>query len=345
MNPLFLILITPFAGALAAFVMPKKTRPYIFTGVLALETGLAIVLIRGLELGRQASAQIDFSRWLDISFAADGLSTFVALVFSFCGLLICLFSLTQAQELLEKKHFYTWMLLFTGAVVAALFSTNLILLFLFLEIAALCVLIEAGVYGQEDLKFKIKNLFVSYFSVILIVIVLVYIYFNNSTLQLDLLAARPLNISIAFLLCLALLLKTAQAAYLSARGLAWQAALPQAVFLGNGVMTCLGAYIFARVFLLTFSDPALFFETTACTGVVLLFGGAAFAWLARDIKKIIFFCAFSQFGYILLSLSSRNNVSFQSAMVYLVAQALSLSGLFLTVIPSLNTRKVSFNVR
>jgi len=331
MNPLFLILITPFIGALAALVAPKKTRPYIFSGVLALETALAVILSRGMSTSRPASIKIDFSRWLDISFSADGLSTFVALVFSFCGLLICLFSLSQAQELLEKKHFYAWMSLFTGAVVAALFSTNLILLFFFLETAALCVLIEAGVYGREELKFKIKNLFVSIFSLLLIVISLVYIYFNNSTLQFDLLAARPLNIFIAFLLCLALLLKTAQAAYLSARGLYWQAALPQAVFLGTGVMTCLSAYIFARVFLLTFGDPALFYEITAWTGVILLFGGAAFAWLARDIKKIIYFCAFSQFGYILLSLSSRSDVSFRSALVYLAAQALALSGLFLCV--------------
>ena len=109
MNPLFLILITPFIGALAALVVPKKTRPYVFSGVLALETALAVILSRGMSTGRPVSIQIDFIRWLDISFSADGLSTFVALVFSFCGLLICLFSLTQAQELLEKKHFYAWM--------------------------------------------------------------------------------------------------------------------------------------------------------------------------------------------------------------------------------------------
>lgn len=328
MNPIPFCLLLSLAAALLVAVSPRRFKPHLLVVSMLVNFSAALYFVGGLTRQVNYTFQLEFNRWLCLSFAVEGLNTFVFTVFSFTALLISIYCL--GQEAWEKNHFCASVANLSFMVMAALFSTNLIFMFLFFEGACFCAFILNGLYSSSgDLKFRIKNIALSSLATLVLIFGIVNIYLNNNTLQLDFLIAKPMPGLLALFFLSAVLLKSAQALHLASKAGTAASCAPQAAVLNIALMTSLAFFIVARVLVLVFSQGQLFFDSLRAVSMCFIFSAAAFALLGSDIRNIIGSCALSQFGFILLCLAGARELSLRTAMVCMFANALAVTGLFL----------------
>ncbi|HPP67276.1 MAG TPA: proton-conducting transporter membrane subunit, partial [bacterium] len=74
----------------------------------------------------------------DFILLVDGLSIFVSLVSSFIGALIVLYSIDYIADEDFQTEYYTMVVFFIGSMMGLVYSGNLIFMYLFWEIAAIC---------------------------------------------------------------------------------------------------------------------------------------------------------------------------------------------------------------
>ena len=144
-----LIAILPFAGALLPGLMIRAGRDAcaMFT---ALPTALALILL-GLAApavmdGQVLQANIEWlpALGLNVTFFLDGLGLLFAGMILGVGLLITLYARYYLSGDDPMGQFYTYLLLFQGAMVGVVLSDNILLLLIFWELTSLSSFLLIG---------------------------------------------------------------------------------------------------------------------------------------------------------------------------------------------------------
>ncbi len=91
----------------------------------------------------------------------------------------------------------------------------------------------------------------------------------------------------------------------------------------------IGLYVFARLFLATFSFPAELRTATMAVVAASALISAGAALIDTDIKRIIAYSTVSQIGFIFLGLLAGNPLGAAGALLYILTHGLSKAGLFL----------------
>jgi len=107
---------------------------------------LPLLLIPTALAGGETIIRKEFVLGLDFILVIDPLSIFMSIVSSLVGFLIVVYSLGYIRHEENQNEYYLMVLLFIGSMMGLVFSGNLIFLYLFWEIIAVCCWRLIGFY-------------------------------------------------------------------------------------------------------------------------------------------------------------------------------------------------------
>ncbi|MCW3489179.1 complex I subunit 5 family protein [Dethiobacter alkaliphilus] len=274
---------------------------------------------------------------LAISFQADGISIFFAVIFSFCFMLAFIYSFGYLAHGHGKLRYYVLMLFSQGSILGVVMAYSLFGLFLFFELMAI---ISYGlVIHEEDDKAMYagsKYLFMTIVAGLAIFFGLAVTYFLGG--RLDFVAGGYIEASP--------LVGYALFAFLIGFGLKagmfplhiWlpdaHPAAPAAVSaLLSGCMIKTGAYGFIRLIHYVFTVEAvqsIGFDTILLwLSIITILLGSALALQQDQLKRRLAYSSVAQIGYVLLGIAMLSEQALMGALFHIFSHALMKGALFL----------------
>ena len=264
-------------------------------------------------------------------FLVDGLALFVALASSGIGALIVLYSTGYIAHTENETEYYTMVLLFIGSMMGLVFSANLIFLYIFWEIAAICSWRLIGYYRKPEFTKRADKAFLmTFLGASLMLFAFIMIYTTTGTFDMARLRGFPIAPVVMLLIFAGMIAKSATFplhTWLPDAGIA-----PSTItsLLHAAVLVKIGVYGFARLFCCTFTLPS--YAPTLLGGIAIgsAFIAACAAMVENDIKRILAYSTVSQLGYIFLGFSMLDNpTALAGSVFYFLAHGLGKAALFL----------------
>lgn len=330
MTSVFCAIFFPIIGAFCLPFSPRRARPYLATSVLGVTCLLLVFLLPPYLARGESVFGRSLNSWFSFAFLVDGMAILMAIISSFVGLLVALYSLEYMKDYQDAADFYFWMVLFIGAMLGLVFSANLLLMFCFWEVTSVCSWRLIGFYRRDkDVLAADKAFLVTFFGASVMLAGIVLVLLNCGTL--DIVSLRGIRISnlAAFLVLTGVISKSAQLPLESWLPDAGVAPTPVTALLHAAVLVKIGVYVFARLAGATFILTPQFFNFAIFLSSATIIVAASSALAENNMKRILAYSTISQLGYILLAVSLNSSVSLKVAMAYILAHSLAKAGLFL----------------
>ncbi|RSL34448.1 Na+/H+ antiporter subunit A [Salibacterium salarium] len=307
-------IIAPFIAAIFVPIL-YKLFSRIHTGwfVLTVPTILFLYFLQYLPTTANketVTAVFDWIPSLGIHFTAyiDGLGLLFALLITGIGILVVLYSIYYLSKERESLHtFYTFLLMFMGAMLGVVLSDNLIVLYMFWEITSLSsfLLISYWYEREKSIYGALKSMIITVmggFSM-LVGFVLLYTMTGTFSIQETIAASSDIvshNLFLPAMLTILLgaLTKSAQFPFHIWLPDAMEAPTPVSAYLHSATMVKAGIYLVARLSPV-FAISGEWFWLIAGFGITTLFWGSFSAVRQTDLKGILAFSTVSQLGMIL----------------------------------------------
>ena len=245
------------------------------------------------------------------TFAPDGLGVFLAAVATVVGCLAVIFSVDYMRGENQIARYYAFVLFFIGSMVGLVLTTNLLLIFVFWEITALCsyALIAFNNDDPKAVAGGMKALIITQFGGVglLLGALLVHSYLGSYELN-DLLAhwsdvpARILAIA-GFGFLAAAAAKSAQFPFQTWLPDAMEAPTPISALIHAATMVNAGVYLLAR-FYPAFSHVPGWTNAVIIVGVFSALLAAIMATVATDLKRVLAYSTVSQLGYMVYAVGT-----------------------------------------
>lgn len=333
---MLLSILVPILGGLAIPLLPRG-RDKLRSIVVAVTSSLPVLFIMAMMPGALANPSavtiwdLPLFRGVSLLLLGDALSIFVAFASSLVGALVVIYSIDYVREYPHQNEFFTLVLIFQGAMMGLVFSGNLIIMYVFWELTAICSwrLIGFHRHDPKPVNNSDKALLVTVFgsACMLIGFKLIFHEFNSfSVLELrgHVLSAWPL-----FLILLGMLAKSAQFPLQTWLPDAGVAPSPVTALLHAAALVKIGVYAFARIFLGTFAMPQSSVQLIIIMAALSVFIAATSAVVENDIKRILAYSTISQIAYIVLGLAIGTPLAVTGALFYILVHGLGKAGLFL----------------
>ncbi len=329
------LLLTVGIPLLGAFLLPLagKVSPK-FRNALAFLLAAAPLLLSALALPsslREPSLmQVTLPFGLSFGLMADGLAVFMAISASLLGLIIVGYSFGYMSHSGNQSEYYFFVVLFIGAMMGIVYSTDLIFLYLFWEISALCCWRLIGFFREKEYVRRANKAFlITVFGALLMLAGFIMIYVQNGTTDLLALKGQPIATAAVVLILFGVLSKSATLPLHSWLADAGVAPSPVTALLHAAVLVKIGVYVFARLFLVNFALDDVWHTVVPVIAAVssLVCAGAAIA--ENDIKRIVAYSTVSQIGYIFLGISVGGSLAAAGGILYILMHGISKAGLFL----------------
>jgi len=300
-------------------------------GIVGLSFVLLLFLTGWIIQGK--SLQIDIlslkGGYFALSFFADGISLTFALIFSFVGLVSLIYSLSYMKEQENQREYYFMTSLMIASLIGASFSRNLVLFYIFWEIAALTTWRLVGFYREEKIVWIADKTFLMTFlgsSFMLMGFCLLYIQTGSLDLiQLKGVAIPNINL-ILFLIFLGIIAKSAILPLHTWLSDAHPVAPSPMSAILSGVEVEIGLLGFLRIFVWM---AGVSWNWILILAVVSSLIGAGAALVEKDIKRIIAYSTVSQVGYILLGFALLTRIGVVAGLLYFIVHAIAKASLFL----------------
>jgi proton-translocating NADH-quinone oxidoreductase chain M len=328
-----LTVFVPIIGALTiplASLISKSARSawsVLLGGVTAL---LPLLLIPTAISGGETIIRKEFILGLDFILIIDPLSIFMSIVSSFVGFLIIVYSLGYIHHEENQNEYYLMVVLFIGSMMGLVYSGNLIFIYLFWEIIAICCWRLIGFYRLKDHILKADKAFlVTFFGAVVMLLGFIQIY--GSTNSFDLTAMRGTMIpgTAVLLILFGMFSKSATVPLHTWLPDAGVAPTTVTALLHAAVLVKIGVYAYARLFLYTFKLPGDWPQVIPILAVISSLIAAAAATVENDFKRILAYSTVSQIGYIFLGFSVANQSGVSGSLLFILMHGLAKAGLFL----------------
>lgn len=281
----------------------------------------------------------------DLTFVADSLGVFLAIIATAVGSLTIIFSRGYMNGAAQLGRYYALALLFIGAMCGLTLSGNLLFLFLFWELTAFCSYALIAFHNDDPkaVTAGIKALIVTQFggAGLLIGIILAAAYLPDLQISTLLAAAGSLPnevlVVVAFGFLLAAMAKSAQVPLHIWLPDAMEAPTPISALIHAATMVNAGVYLLAR-FYPAFAPVPGWASAVIVIGVLSALLAASFAVFSNDIKRVLAYSTVSQLGYMVAGVGI--GAIFESQF-YLFSHSLFKALLFLgagAIIHELGTR-------
>jgi NADH-quinone oxidoreductase subunit L len=311
-----LILLTiglPWLGALLVWwIGDKHTKlQHILAVTFAVAAGASAV-----ALLPSASSAIVFSlpagdAFGDFTFVADGLGVFLAVVATVIGSLAVIFSIGYMKGEKQLGRYYAFVLFFIGAMVGLVLTSNLLLMFVFWEITALCsyALISFHNDDPKAVAGGIKALIITQIGGIGLLLGALLLKANTGSYDINALLADPSLLGsrtlavMAFGALIAAAAKSAQFPFQTWLPDAMEAPTPISALIHAATMVNAGVYLLAR-FYPAFAGVPGWREAVMAVGMITALMAALMALVANDLKRVLAYSTVSQLGYMVYAVGT-----------------------------------------
>jgi proton-translocating NADH-quinone oxidoreductase chain N len=323
----------PIIGSLTiplAGLVSRRVRS-VWSVILAAGTAVFAALLIPFALGGgELVIRKTFLLGFDLVFVIDALSIFMSVVSSSVGALIVVYSIGYMHNDENQSEYYLRVLLFIGAMMGLVYSANLVFMYLFWEISAICCWRLIGFYRQKQHVIKADKAFlVTFFGAVVMLLGFIQIYAQTGTFDVTSMRGTAVPGTAVLLILIGMFSKSASVplhTWLPDAGVA-----PSTVtsLLHAAVLVKIGVYAFARIFCYTFKMPEGWQSALPVIAVLSSLIAAGAATVENDLKRILAYSTVSQIGYIFLGLSVMNFVGISGALLFILMHGLAKAGLFL----------------
>ncbi|HWQ45967.1 MAG TPA: NADH-quinone oxidoreductase subunit L [Longilinea sp.] len=303
----------PWVGALLVWwIGDKHTKAqHTLAVVFALAAAAASV-----ALLPSASPQIVFSlpagdAFGDFTFVADGLGVFLAVVATVIGSLAVIFSIDYMKGEKQLGRYYAFVLFFIGAMVGLVLTSNLLLMFVFWEITALCSYALIAFHNDDPKAVAggIKALIITQIGGIGLLLGALLLKSNTGSYDINALLADPSLLGprslavMAFGALIAAAAKSAQFPFQTWLPDAMEAPTPISALIHAATMVNAGVYLLAR-FYPAFAGVPGWREAVMAVGMITALMAALMALVANDLKRVLAYSTVSQLGYMVYAVGT-----------------------------------------
>ncbi|MDR0843217.1 MAG: NADH-quinone oxidoreductase subunit L [Acidobacteriota bacterium] len=269
-------------------------------------------------------------------FYADKLAIFMALVSQTLGSIIILYSFGYIKHYDHRNEYYFMVVLFLAAMMGLIFSSNLLWIYFFWEITAICCWRLIGFFREREYVLRAdKAFFITIFGALMMLCGFLMIYDQTGTFDLQQIKAYCAisgesigNVAILFIL-FGILSKSATLPLHTWLPDAGVAPSPVTALLHAAVLVKIGVYVFARLFIATFTVDEIWWEIVPWIAAASALVSACAALVENDIKRIVAYSTVSQLAFILLGLATGNEVGIIGGLLYIFMHGIAKAGLFL----------------
>jgi multicomponent K+:H+ antiporter subunit A len=340
---LFFIVALPFFGALLPGLMNTAGRSacagVTFTVTLVAFIGL-LTNLPPILAGEVVMARVDWMPALGLNFTLmlDSLGFFFALLILGIGLLIIAYSRQYLSRDDNMGEFFTYLLLFQGAMVGIVLSDNILLLLIFWELTSLSSFLLIGYWkhlpeGRQGARMALTVTGMGGLAMIggmLILGQLVGSYDLSVILQnRELIQADPLYVPALILILLGCFTKSAQFPFHFWLPHAMAAPTPVSAYLHSATMVKAGIFLMARMWPVLSGTPEWFVIVTT-VGLVTMVLGAVIALFKHDLKALLAFSTVSHLGLITMLLGTGTAFGAMAAMFHILNHATFKAALFMS---------------
>ena len=275
------------------------------------------------------------------SYIVDHLSLFFICIFTISSALAILLSVEyNEREGMRAGEYYALILFCTVGMILLASSTDMIMIFLGIEIVSICLYVLAGIRrdnlrsNEAALKYFLLGAFATGF--LLYGMTMVYGSTGHTNLfkiaevvQNPSAQSNPLLLMGLVLLIIGFGFKIASVPFhMWAPDVYQGAPTPITAFMAVGPKAAAFAAFF-RVFAETFPEMAPSWEILLSTIAVLsMFFGNLGAIMQTNIKRMLAFSSISHAGYILMAVIAKNSLGASSLLFYMLAYAFTTFGIF-----------------
>ncbi|WP_170125031.1 putative monovalent cation/H+ antiporter subunit A [Pseudaminobacter salicylatoxidans] len=338
----FLALILPFVAALAAPLLTRVLK-HNAAWVLALAP-LWIFLHFGGMLetvagGNSVSGGFDWIASLGVRFSwyVDGLSLTFALLISGIGTLIVLYSGGYLKGHEQQGRFFSFILLFMGAMQGLVLADSFLMLFVFWELTSIASFLLIGFDHRREASRRaaLQALVVTGLGGLALLAGLLVVAMATGANELSTLLASgealrssPLYAGAFVLLLGGAFTKSAQFPFHFWLPNAMEAPTPVSAYLHSATMVKAGVYLLMRF------NPVMG-DTAAWETVLPLFGGATLlvgtllAVRQSDLKLMLAYTTVASLGLLVMLTGFGSEVAVEAAVLYLIAHSMFKGALFM----------------
>ena len=344
---LILTILIPWGGALLVWWI-GDTHPkfqHRLAVIAALGAGICALRLLGFS---GTSATVVFpvgGPFGDFTFVPDGLGVFLAAVATVIGSLAVIFSVDYMKGEHQLGRYYAFVLFFIGAMVGLVLTSNILLMFVFWEITALCsyALISFHNDDPKAVAGGMKALIMTQLGGVglLAGALFAYTYTGSYDIAVFIQKAPTINPAIlavmAFGFLIAAAAKSAQFPFQTWLPDAMEAPTPISALIHAATMVNAGVYLLAR-FYPAFSSVQGWTLAVMLVGMITALLAALMALVATDLKRVLAYSTVSQLGYMVYAIGCGNIFASQ---FHLLSHAVFKALLFLSagaVIHSVGTR-------
>ncbi|WP_298677956.1 monovalent cation/H+ antiporter subunit A [uncultured Lentibacter sp.] len=340
---LFFIVLLPFLGALLPGLMNSAGRAatagVTFTVSLAAFIGL-LTNLPAILAGEVVMARIEWMPLLGLNFTLmlDSLGFFFALLILGIGLLIIAYARNYLSRDDNMGEFFTYLLMFQGAMVGIVLSDNILLLLIFWELTSLSSFLLIGYWkhlpeGRQGARMALTVTGMGGLAMVGGMLLLGNIVgsFDLSVILQNraLIQADPLYLPALLLILLGCFTKSAQFPFHFWLPHAMAAPTPVSAYLHSATMVKAGIFLMARMWPVLSGTPEWFVIVTTA-GLITMVLGAVIALFKHDLKALLAFSTVSHLGLITMLLGTGTAFGAMAAMFHILNHATFKAALFMS---------------
>ncbi|MGX1306880.1 multicomponent Na+:H+ antiporter subunit A [Amorphus suaedae] len=289
---------------------------------------------------------------VNYSIRIDGLSLVFALLITGIGTLIVIYSGGYMKGHPQQGRFFSFILMFMGAMLGLVLADDLISLFIFWELTSITSFLLIGFDHARSAarRAALQALVITGGGgLALLAGFLLIMAATGASSMTDVLAAGDvirdsgLYVPVLILVLAGAFTKSAQVPLHSWLPNAMEAPTPVSAYLHSATMVKAGVYLLMRM------NPALG-DTALWTTILPIFGGATFlvgmvmAVRNTDLKQILAYTTVASLGLLVMLTGIGTKLAIEGAVLYLIAHALFKGGLFMvagTIDHETGTREIT----
>ncbi|MFA6079237.1 MAG: NADH-quinone oxidoreductase subunit L [Candidatus Omnitrophota bacterium] len=336
-NLLLSIIFVPVIGAFALPIIGKlseQARNLAALAMVLVSLTLSFLLVPSALAGKLITLSVSLPLGFNFVLTADSLAVFMAIASSLVGSIIVLFSFGYISHYDNRNEYYMMVVLFLGAMMGIVFSANLIFLYIFWEITAIASWRLVGFFrGPKHVLAADKTMLVTVFGALIMLIGFLMVYQKAGSFDLavikEVMKTNPIPDIAVILILFGILSKSATLPFHTWLPDAGVAPSPVTALLHAAVLVKIGVYVFARLFVATFTVSPnwhIIMPWIAATSAIVSAGAAL---VDTDMKRIIAYSTISQIAFIFLGFSIGTEIGIAGALLYILMHGIAKGGLFL----------------
>lgn len=340
---LFLIIALPFLGALLPGLMIHAGRQTCFIITFLVTACAAIGLAThapAVLAGEVVTAQLNWlpALGLNVNLFLDPLGLMFAGLILGIGLLIITYARFYLSRTDNMGEFYSYLLLFQGAMVGIVLSDNILMLLIFWELTSLSSFLLIGFWkhlpeGRQGARMALTVTGMGGLALIGGMLLLGQIVGSYDLTVIlenrDLIQASPLYVPALILILLGCFTKSAQFPFHFWLPHAMAAPTPVSAYLHSATMVKAGLFLLARLWPVL-SGTDIWVILVCSAGLITMVLGALIAIFKDDLKALLAFSTVSHLGLITFLLGTGTAFGAMAAVFHILNHASFKAALFMS---------------